>query len=100
MEKLLTLNELAKTLNIHRATIYKRKDEGNLPPCVYLGSSPRWRPSTVLRWLDQNEVQMRATPSLAERSEKALAARGLAKKMSFPPEKKKGRPKKQPSGAK
>lgn len=49
---LLTAAALAERLGFKRQTIYNRLSlGGDLPPPVYLGRVPRWRPEDIEAWL-------------------------------------------------
>lgn len=57
-EPLETARWLAQVLNVSTATVYRLRREGRhneLPPCVLVGQSPRWQPSTVKMWLETRE---------------------------------------------
>lgn len=48
---LLHTQDLIDILGVHERTIYRWRQEGVLPPPVYVGSTPYWRPEEFLRWL-------------------------------------------------
>ena len=51
-QNLLTAAQLAERLGFKRQTIYNRLSlGGDLPRAVYLGRTPRWRPSDIEAWL-------------------------------------------------
>ena len=55
MEKLLTVRECAELLQVHRMTIYKWVESGQLP-CIRLGSRIRFRYFDLVRWLGEREA--------------------------------------------
>lgn len=50
MERLLTRRELAAQMGVHPNTVDRLRKRGM--PCRMIGSSPRFKPSEVERWLD------------------------------------------------
>ena len=54
MEQLLTVNEIAKRLNVGRATVYTLKKRfPDFPQPIQLGpQSPRWRPADMEVWIE------------------------------------------------
>ena len=54
MESLLTVNEVAKRLNIGRATVYiLRKRHPDFPQPISIGpQSPRWLPNELTAWIE------------------------------------------------
>lgn len=55
MEKLLTVRECAELLQVHRITVYRWVECGQLP-CIRLGSRIRFRYSELVRWLGEREA--------------------------------------------
>jgi len=56
MDQLLTISDLGKMLNIKKTAMYNALRSGILPPSIKIGSSRRWRKSTVEIWLESLEV--------------------------------------------
>lgn len=55
---MLSVSGLADYLGVSRATIYRWRSDGRtdeLPPCVMIGTQPKWRKSTVDAWLSAQE---------------------------------------------
>jgi len=53
LEKLLTPADVAELLRVEVETLEAWRSRGHGPSFLALGSSIRYRPSEVLRWLDQ-----------------------------------------------
>jgi predicted DNA-binding transcriptional regulator AlpA len=54
LERLLTINDLARFLATSRRTIERERAAGRLPkPCLHVGTSPRWRPDVIRRWTEE-----------------------------------------------
>ena len=50
---MLTLDDVAATLAISRRTAERLKSAGGLPrPDLHVGRMPRWKPSTIDKWID------------------------------------------------
>lgn len=58
-ESLLSDHEVARLLNISRATLYRMIAAGNAPPSIKLRASRRWRPDAVFDWLEEQEEAAR-----------------------------------------
>jgi excisionase family DNA binding protein len=53
IEPLLSVDDLARTLNASRRTIERMRSAGKLPrPDLHLGKLPRWKPETIRRWIE------------------------------------------------
>lgn len=53
-----SVSGLAEYLGVSPATVYRWRSDGRndmLPPCVMIGTQPRWRKSTVDAWLNERE---------------------------------------------
>jgi excisionase family DNA binding protein len=51
---LLSVDDLARTLNASRRTIERMRSAGKLPrPDLLIGKMPRWKQSTIREWLDE-----------------------------------------------
>ncbi len=54
---ILDVDGLAAALGVSRASVYRWRAAGrDLPPAIRIGSSLRWRASTVNRWLTDHEL--------------------------------------------
>ena len=56
--RLLNIEQVADLLGISKASIYRARSEGNAhiyPPAIQVGTRIRWRLSTVLEWLEEQE---------------------------------------------
>lgn len=52
-EQLLTVDDLARLLNVPKRAVYDMRYDGELPPAVLIGSQRlRWRPADVRAWLE------------------------------------------------
>jgi excisionase family DNA binding protein len=56
VEKLLTIDELAKFIRVSTRTIYRMMDEGELPFAIKLKGSWRFKESDVLTWLESHKI--------------------------------------------
>ena len=59
-EKLLSVDELAESLNVHKSWVYSRTRESGTDamPVIRVGKYVRMRLSDVLEWLEKrNEIQ-------------------------------------------
>ncbi|WP_422932229.1 helix-turn-helix transcriptional regulator [Singulisphaera sp. PoT] len=57
-EPLLTLDGVAAMLNAGRRTVERLRSDGDFPkPDLNLGVSPRWRASTIDRWIDEQAAK-------------------------------------------
>jgi len=63
--ELLTLNELGKILKLKRTAIYAAMKKGLLPAGIRVGAGGqwRWRRSTVVKWLKEQEEDSPSLPS-------------------------------------
>ena len=53
LEPLLTIGDLARFLATSRRTVERERSAGRLPkPDLHIGTMPRWRPETILRWVE------------------------------------------------
>lgn len=53
IERLLTAEDLAKTLGVSASTIYRKRSKGeDLPPAIRLGTLVRWDITDVQTWID------------------------------------------------
>lgn len=51
-QKLLTHQELAEFLNVHRATLHRWRSAEIVPEPLYIGDTPRWRSDEIEAWLE------------------------------------------------
>jgi predicted DNA-binding transcriptional regulator AlpA len=59
LEQLVSLEGLTTFLNTSRRTVERLKASGKLPkPDIRLGRMPRWRPETLLGWLEDNAARL------------------------------------------
>lgn len=56
MDKLITIEELAKYIRVSSRTIYRMLDEGELPFAIKLKGSWRFREGDVQAWLESQKV--------------------------------------------
>lgn len=59
VEALQGIGWLAETLGISKPTIYRYRSTGQmdkLPPCLVVAGQVKWRPSTVQKWLEDQEM--------------------------------------------
>ena len=53
IEKLFSITQLAETLSVSRRTLERERAAGRFPkPDAIIGTRPRWKPSTVRAWID------------------------------------------------
>jgi predicted DNA-binding transcriptional regulator AlpA len=58
IEPMLTLDDVASLLACSRRTAERLKSGGTLPrPDLHVGRMPRWRASTVARWIDDEATR-------------------------------------------
>lgn len=56
MERLISIQQLAKLLNRHRTRIYVYQKTGYLPPAIMRnGRTIGWRESDITRWMEENK---------------------------------------------
>jgi excisionase family DNA binding protein len=48
---LITVEQLAKRLNLSVRTVWRRNDDGKLPAPVKIGGSVRWSSQEISRWI-------------------------------------------------
>jgi predicted DNA-binding transcriptional regulator AlpA len=53
---LLCDKDVAVLLSISRATIWRLKSQGKLPPPVRLGKAVRWRKVDIVKWFENRTV--------------------------------------------
>jgi len=51
--QLLTIDDVAERLNIHKNTVRRQAAIGALPRPIKIGNSIRWRPSDIERWIQE-----------------------------------------------
>ncbi|MBK8189096.1 MAG: helix-turn-helix domain-containing protein [Vampirovibrionales bacterium] len=56
MDKLLTLDELAKAFRVSTRTIYRMMEDGELPFAIKIKGSWRFREADVRAWLENQKV--------------------------------------------
>ena len=49
---LLTIDDLAKRLNVSKGTIRNHLNEGRIPSPIRLGNNLRWRPEQINEWIE------------------------------------------------
>jgi len=91
---LLNQSQLAEILGVTEWTIWSMRKRKLLPPAVRIGKNLRWRESTIVNWIQENETPShQIDPVLSNRAEKAAAGRGQSlNKPKKQPGKKIGRP--------
>ena len=58
--ELLDVGDLCRLLGLTRKALYNRRHrDGALPPAIKLGTSLRWRPADVERWLEESREEVR-----------------------------------------
>lgn len=50
-EPLLTVEDVAKLLNIAVRTVWRRRSAGDMPSPVVIGGAVRWRPDDLKSWI-------------------------------------------------
>jgi predicted DNA-binding transcriptional regulator AlpA len=58
--------DLAYMLSVSRATIWRLKGQGKLPPPVRLGRAVRWKRSDIVMWFD-NKYSLQKMPDMPDR---------------------------------
>lgn len=59
MERMLTVDQVAERLGVHRRTIERMVAEGTLPPPLRLSQRIlRWEESAVTKWLQAQRARM------------------------------------------
>ena len=51
-ERLLPIKEVVKIVGFKKSTIYKFIKEGKFPEPVKIGTSSRWKLSSIRKWMD------------------------------------------------
>ena len=58
MEKLLNPKDMAAIFNVKDGTFYSWMSRGvDLPPCVKISGSTRWREEIVKKWIQKKEAE-------------------------------------------
>ena len=64
--ELLTIKEVAKTLQLNASTIHRLVRAGQIPPPIKVGPSAiRWRSNELQRWLDARPRSINADKEIA-----------------------------------
>jgi excisionase family DNA binding protein len=56
LDKLLTIDELAKAFRVSTRTIYRMMEDSELPFAIKIKGSWRFREKDVSAWLEKNQV--------------------------------------------
>jgi|LSQX01.1.fsa_nt_gb predicted DNA-binding transcriptional regulator AlpA len=61
MKTLLSVPDLAQTLNVSRRTIWRMRDSGELPKPISIRGCLRWRQEVISEWLADGAPHCRKT---------------------------------------
>ena len=82
MPEIMTTNELAKYLRLHRITIWKHAGEGNIPG-IRVGSSWRFDKEAIDKWISQGgKKPQKVKKSKSKPASKAVKVKLRKKRMS------------------